>query len=815
MLARWRKSPATMVRELFGAEPDPWQEKVLELFAIRPRLAMKASKGPGKTTVIAWCCWNFLLTRPFPNIAATSISYDNLRDGLWKEMAKWRERAPVLKELFEWQTERIFSKQYPATWFMSARSWSKTSNQEALGNTLAGLHSDYIMFVIDESGSIPPAIMMSAEAALSSCVEGHIMQAGNTNTLDGALYEACVRHKHRWEVVTINGDPDDPMRSSRIDIEWARELIKDRGREDPFVKLLVLGEWPAASINALIGPDEVEESMKRQYQQRDIDFAARIFGVDTADEGDDCFDASTEILTNEGWKLFADLHGEELVFSMEADDASWEPIDHIHEYDFDGELNLFEKTHLNFCVTDKHRFLVRSNPRSGEFCFRAWRDLPQDFIVRSSNGWAGTSPDTITFTFRRGMPNGGIYERHWTFDYLDWAEFLGWFVSEGSVIQEARAARRLVVGIAQTPGAKRDRITSLLDRMGLLWRNQPNQVDFSNREIGRWLISECMQGAHKKRVPKSIRDGSPAVIRRFLDSFRAGDGTERADGTGRMYYTSSKLLADDLQEMMAKLGVAGSLKPKEKAGTTFKIGDRTVVRAHDTYVLYERSGFGTFGKTVNKRHTKRVQYTGKIWCVSTRFQSIYVRRNGVPMWSGNSSVIFPRQGLVAFPPRVLRGVSGEFGAGQISRMSQDWPPDAIFVDNTGGYGGTWRAAMKAINITAVPVGFAEEPNDRQYANKRAEMYFEAVKWIRDGGALPNVPEMVAELTQTTYTIAKDRLLLEPKKLVKAKIGRSPDRADGFVLTFAQPVATAAMTEVMPMIRRPAREYDPFAATMGR
>ena len=374
------------------------------------------------TCVEAWCAWNFLLTRPHPNIAAASISYDNLRDGLWKEMAKWRQKAPLLQELFEWQTERIFYKKHPATWFISARSWSKTSNQEQLGNTLAGLHSDYIMFIVDESGSIPTAITMSAEAALSSCIEGHILQAGNTNTLDGALYEACVRRKHLWEVITINGDPDDPLRSSRIDIEWARELIRDRGREDPFVKLLVLGEWPAASINALIGPDEVEAAMKRHYQQRDIDFAPRIFGVDTADEGDD------------------------------------------------------------------------------------------------------------------------------------------------------------------------------------------------------------------------------------------------------------------------------------------------------------------------------------------------------------ASVIFPRQGLVAFPPIVMRGVSGEFGAGQISRMSENWPPDAIFIDNTGGYGGTWRAALKALNRTAIPVGFAGEPNDRQYANKRAEIYFEAVKWIRDGGALPNVPEMVAELTQTTYTIQKDRLLLEPKKA-----GESQDR----------------------------------------
>ena len=73
--------------------------------------------------------------------------------------------------------------------------------------------------------------------------------------------------------------------------------------------------------------------------------------------------------------------------------------------------------------------------------------------------------------------------------------------------------------------------------------------------------------------------------------------------------------------------------------------------------------------------------------------------------------------------------------------------------------------------------------------------------------------MVAELTQTTYTIQKDRLLLEPKKLVKAKIGRSPDRTDAFVLTFAQPVATQRQQEVMPVQAR-VEKYDPFERMFG-
>src|SRR3954452_1804701 len=81
----WIADPVLFVREQFGAAPDPWQEQVLRAFPGRQRLAMKACKGPGKTTVEAWLAWNFLATRSDPKIAATSVSGDNLADNLWSE----------------------------------------------------------------------------------------------------------------------------------------------------------------------------------------------------------------------------------------------------------------------------------------------------------------------------------------------------------------------------------------------------------------------------------------------------------------------------------------------------------------------------------------------------------------------------------------------------------------------------------------------------------------------------------------------------------------------------------------------------------
>ena len=62
---RWKRHPDLFVREVFGATPDPWQDDILKAFPNNQRMAMKACKGPGKTCLLAWLIWNFMLSMGF------------------------------------------------------------------------------------------------------------------------------------------------------------------------------------------------------------------------------------------------------------------------------------------------------------------------------------------------------------------------------------------------------------------------------------------------------------------------------------------------------------------------------------------------------------------------------------------------------------------------------------------------------------------------------------------------------------------------------------------------------------------------------
>lgn len=306
----WRENPCKFVYDNFQTVPDKWQEKVLEAFASpdkdKARISMQACAGPGKSAALAWCGWNFLSCYggrgDHPKGAVVATTKDNLKDNLWPEFSKWQGRSEYLSDSFTWTKERIYANDFPEDWFLSARSWSKTADAEEQGRTLSGLHSGYVLALVDESGDIPVAVLKAGEQALSNCKFGKILQAGNPTSKSGMLYAASHTLKN-WYVVRITGDPNDPDRSPRIDLQWAKEQIEQWGLDDPWVMSYILGKFPISAINTLLTPEEVDLAMGRQYKITDYQHAAKILGVDVAREGLD----SSVITPRQGLVMFPQI----------------------------------------------------------------------------------------------------------------------------------------------------------------------------------------------------------------------------------------------------------------------------------------------------------------------------------------------------------------------------------------------------------------------------------------------------------------------------------------------------------------------------
>jgi hypothetical protein len=292
-LQAWRASPARFVSECLAVEPDAWQRDALDLVARDgvTRLCLKACAGPGKSALLAWLGWWWLSTHgsrtEHPKGIALSITEDNLKTNLWPELSKWQQRSAFLKATFTWQSERIFCNDAPTTWFLAARSFAKSANPDEQGRVLSGLHSEFPLVLIDESGDIHPSIGRAAEQAMGGAHAGLIAQAGNPTSQKGLLYDSAVKSRDKWQVVTITADPDDPKRTPRVAVDWAREQVEKYGRENPWLQAYVLGQFPTTALNSLLSAAQVEAAIGRHYRADEYEHQAKIIAADVARFGDD------------------------------------------------------------------------------------------------------------------------------------------------------------------------------------------------------------------------------------------------------------------------------------------------------------------------------------------------------------------------------------------------------------------------------------------------------------------------------------------------------------------------------------------------
>jgi hypothetical protein len=176
----------------------------------------------------------------------------------------------------------------------------------------------------------------------------------------------------------------------------------------------------------------------------------------------------------------------------------------------------------------------------------------------------------------------------------------------------------------------------------------------------------------------------------------------------------------------------------------------------------------------------------------------------------DSSVLARRQGKIAHPLKQMRIPDTMLVAGQVGIQMDEHDPDATFVDATGGYGVGVVDALRMTNRDCIEVYFSGKPNDPRYFNKRAEMYFEMAKWVKEGGSLPDDEELKDELCAITYTFQGDKFRIADKDDIKDILGRSPDKADALALTFAHPVGKRSMRQQLGARTANSGEYDPLS-----
>ncbi len=445
--------------------------------------------------------------------------------------------------------------------------------------------------------------------------------------------------------------------------------------------------WPAKHDNILV---YVKDPKRYFFDQEAVDripyMAPGLVGAEKAARGKvptDCYSDDTQILTDQGWIPFPKLHKSHGVATVTPEGTlGFAPPVKLHAYPYQGHLLAFQTRTIDLCVTPNHRLYVR--PKHGrEYVFMeasavAQRDQAPSkyYSFRNRTQWIartrGTSYEVPPCTYLRPKSSRPLPRFH----LEDWCEFLGLYIAEGctTVYRD-----RMEVLIAQQNRKHLGRIRRLLQRMGLRFSYDGRSFIICNKQLTLHLRS--LGKAHEKSIPREFLALPRRFLARLYKGLMIGDG--HTQGTEEVYFTVSEDLANDVQELLLKLGYNANIHIHEP--------DRRLhPRWRPKFCVSRRVSRES---TVFPRlHARSVRYRGMVYCCTVEpYHTLVVRRNGKPVICGNCwwHTIVPTQG------RERTGYPTQKPLGILRRIVKaSSRPGDLVLDFFAGSGTTGAAALE-------------------------------------------------------------------------------------------------------------------------
>lgn len=368
-----------------------------------------------------------------------------------------------------------------------------------------------------------------------------------------------------------------------------------------------------------------------------------------------CYDEETEVLTNSGWKRFPEVSDHDEVATLEPETGRLiyvRPEDY-YEFDYNGVMYRVCNRAVDLLVTPDHRMLVcffdRRSRMRGE---QNWVLVPAAEVAgkrveyKRDAKWIAKTPAFVEIppVYRSTKGEGQKAHGPLYLPTIPFAKFLGYFLAEGHLHHTGGSGYGIV--LTQSNSKILSDMIETVQAMGF----QPNvrqhrttyQVRFFSLPLFCWL--ECHAYANgEKCVPKLVKNLGYDALKALWDGLIAGDGSMH-HATGHIqFYTTSKTLADDVQEIALKLGLSASIWIDYRVAGVHPIWKtKAMVRHNKPCFVVSVSTPRCNTPLVNHngyRHDGWVFYRGKVYCLKTPTGVLYVRRNGKPVWCGNSHEI--------------------------------------------------------------------------------------------------------------------------------------------------------------------------------
>lgn len=411
----------------------------------------------------------------------------------------------------------------------------------------------------------------------------------------------------------------------------------------------------------------------------------------------ECCPPDAHIFTKKGWKKFEEITEEDLIACNIEGVLSFNKASKIHKSWYEGDLIDINTKSLSLKVTPNHRMWVRPLACKNASVYRmelAETLLTKPRIVTSFH-------EEVVLEDRETILIG---EKEVNTD--DWADFLGWYFSEGSL---SGSCHIKITQVKRVNPDKCEKIEELLKKLPWPWTKYDDDYVVSSGDVFKHL-SAFGSRSFNKILPEYLYDFPSTARRKFIKSALLGDGRFgylRKTGTyyyQQIYTTSSKELAKGFERVAISLGKGTSHKWYE---------DNRQERYHTMHEL--RILQRTETQILKGRHVKSVPYKGWVYCVTVPGGKILIKgtEKSIGIWTGNSE----HTGISLHLPIGVRKIGKEAKA-----YVYDTQEKKFVYKNPAEVHGEWTASPDQItwkNGVPVPVKdvvVAMSPETHEFVN---------------------------------------------------------------------------------------------------
>jgi hypothetical protein len=356
-----------------------------------------------------------------------------------------------------------------------------------------------------------------------------------------------------------------------------------------------------------------------------------------------CYDAETEVLTRRGFVRWPDVTEADEFAQMDVETgrATYTKATRLYRGRHVGEMIRFKGQHVDLCVTPNHNMLVEPAYVSGGIAVgHRGRGVNTNQRRDDRRGFSLVPAEQVAADLVAFGSYGVRFRKDATFGGSDagskiigskkipwhvWAEFLGWYLTDGYLSPVTTTAGNVSkgVGITQVDAEMRGRVAQLMASVS------DNPVRIYNdrvRVTDAALFDELSPMGRKhdggRYVPRDVLEKGARTLRALVTGAWGGDGWTNK-GASYICVGPNRRLADDIMEAQVRLGLCG------RVGTRRTCLGRTLYTVTVMGRRYLRPVLG--GSNIEK-----IAFSGEVYCAEVPNHTLLVRRNGHAVWCGNS-----------------------------------------------------------------------------------------------------------------------------------------------------------------------------------